>query len=572
MRPTWRAEDGAWETALRGWGVFAEPRINKGTAFSPSERAALGLIGLMPGRVFTLDEQAARSYAQYQEQPSDLLKNVFLTALHDRNEVLFFRLLADHLREMLAIVYTPTVGEAIERYSHEYRRPRGVFLSVDAPELIETSFRALDLGPDDVDLIVATDGEAILGIGDWGIGGIAISIGKLVVYTAAAGIDPHRVVPVILDVGTNRPALLEDPLYLGNRHARVATDVYDGFVEEYVRVATSLFPHALLHWEDFGTANAHRVLDRYRDRILTFNDDIQGTGAVNLAAVLSGVRISGVPLPEQRVVIFGAGSAGIGNADQFRDALGAIGLSAEEAASRIWCVDRHGLLVEGAAGLLDFQTPYARPAAEVAGWEVDPSLGGIGLPEVVRRVRPTILIGTSTQHGAFTEDVIRTMAGGVERPIILPLSNPTRLAEAVPADLVAWTDGRALIATGSPFPPVTYNKVAYVIGQANNALVFPGLGLGGIVARATKITNAMLLAAAHAVAEQVDATALGAPLLPLVDNLRATSLAVATAVARAAAADGVATSDLGDDLEGRVARAMWSPEYRAVRAGAAPGR
>ena len=550
--------------------MFADPRINKGTAFGPSERATLGLVGLMPSRVFTLEEQAVRSYDQYQAQSTDLQKHVFLTALHDRNEVLFYRLLSDHLPEMLPIVYTPTVGEAIERYSHEFRRPRGVFLSVDSPELIETSLRALDLRPDEVDLVLATDGEAILGIGDWGVGGIAISVGKLVVYTAAAGIDPHRVIPVVLDVGTNRQSLLDDTLYLGNRHPRVATEIYDAFIGEYVRVVTRLFPRALVHWEDFGTGNAHRILDRYRHSHLTFNDDVQGTGAMNLAAVLCGGRVSGTSLPEQRIVIFGAGSAGIGNADQLRDAMCASGLSRDEAKARIWCIDRHGLLVDGAEGMLDFQAGFARPAAEVAGWEVDPSLGGIGLAEVVRRVRPTVLIGTSAQRGAFTEEVVRAMAAGVERPIILPLSNPTRLAEAAPADLLAWTDGQALIAAGSPFDPVVYGNVTYVIGQANNALVFPGLGLGVIVAQATRVTDGMFLAAARAVADQVEAGIPGAPLLPQVDDLRGTSLAVAVAVAGAAAADGVATAPLEEDLAAQVARAMWAPQYRPVRPAAEP--
>ena len=326
MHTSWQ-EGGAWYTRLRGRQVFGEPRINKGTGFPPEEREALGLVGLMPYKEFSLDQQAARSYAQYCVEPTALAKNVFLTALHDRNEVLFYRLLTDHLPEMLPIVYTPTIGEAIERYSHQYRRPRGVYLSVDAPELIESSLAATELDRRDVDLIVATDAEAILGIGDWGVGGIAIAEGKLVVYCAAGGIDPNRAIPVILDVGTNRQELLDDPLYLGNAHPRVDRDTYDRFIDAYVTAATRLFPDALLHWEDFGPGNAHRLLDRYRDRILTFNDDIQGTGAVNLAAVLSGVAVSGVPLTDHRVVIFGAGSAGSGIARQLRDAMIGRGLT-----------------------------------------------------------------------------------------------------------------------------------------------------------------------------------------------------------------------------------------------------
>jgi malate dehydrogenase (oxaloacetate-decarboxylating) len=564
MHTSWHGEGGAWYTRLRGRQVFGEPRINKGTGFSPDERGALGLVGLMPYKVFSLEQQAARSYDQYCAQPTDLAKSVFLTALHDRNEVLFYRLLTDHLREMLPIVYTPTIGEAIERYSQQYRRPRGVYLSVDAPELIESSLAATDLDPDEVDLIVATDAEAILGIGDWGVGGIAIAEGKLVVYCAAGGIDPNRAIPVILDVGTNRQELLDDPLYLGNAHPRVDRDTYDRFVDAYVAAATKLFPDALLHWEDFGPSNAHRILDRYRDRILTFNDDIQGTGAVNLAAVLSGVAVSGVPLAEHRVVIFGAGSAGSGIARQLRDALIGSGLSEAEATARHWAVDRPGLLTDDMDDLRSFQRPYARPAAEVADWARDPDVGGISLEEVVRRVAPTILVGTSTRTGAFTESIVRAMAERCERPIILPLSNPTRLAEAVPSDLLRWTDGRALVATGSPFEPVTHDRVTYVIGQANNALVFPGLGLGAVVARASRITDRMIFAAARAVADLVDATTPGASLLPQINDVRETSVAVAVAVARAAA-DGVARAPLDPDLEAQVRRSMWEPTYRPVR-------
>lgn len=563
MRTSWQ-QSGEWHTRLRGRQVFGEPRINKGTGFSPEERQTLGLVGLMPHKGFTLEQQAARSYAQYSAQPTPLAKNVFLTALHDRNEVLFYRLLTDHLREMLPIVYTPTIGEAIERYSHQYRRPRGVYLSVDAPELIESSLAATDLDPDEVDLIVATDAEAILGIGDWGVGGIAIAEGKLVVYCAAGGIDPNRAIPVILDVGTNRQELLDDPLYLGNAHPRVDPETYDRFIDAYVTAATKLFPDALLHWEDFGADNAHRILERYKARILTFNDDIEGTGAVNLAAVLSGVAASGVPLVEHRVVIYGAGSAGTGIAEQLIDAWVGSGLPEAEARSRIWALGRPGLLTDDMDELRSFQRPYARPAAEVAEWARD-SEGRIGLEEVVRRVAPTILVGTSTQAGAFSEAVVRAMAERCERPIILPLSNPTRLAEATPADLLRWTDGRALVATGSPFDPVTHGRVTYVIGQANNALIFPGLGLGAIVARASRITDRMIFAAAEAVAGLVDATTPGASLLPQINDVRETSVAVAAAVASAAAADGVARAALDADLEEQVRRSMWEPVYRPVR-------
>jgi malate dehydrogenase (oxaloacetate-decarboxylating) len=550
-------------TKLRGQALLREPLLNKGTAFSLEERALLGLNGLLPPQVKTLDQQAARAYGQYRRQPDELAKNVYLTALHDRNEVLFYRLLTDHLPEMLPIVYTPTVALAIERYSHQYRRPRGVFLSIDHPELLEESFRNCGLGPKDVDLIVATDGERILGIGDWGVGGIDISIGKLDVYTAASGIDPTRVIPVILDVGTDRRELLDDPQYLGNRHPRVRGEAYDVFIDLYVSTASRLFPDALLHWEDFAAENARRILQRYRDRNRTFNDDMQGTGAVVLAASLGAMRLVGQRLRDQRVVMFGAGTAGIGIADQLRDAMVRDGLPAAEAIRRFWCIGRHGLCTaEMASSLRDFQLPYARPAEGTRGWTTNPG-GGYGLAEVVRQVKPTILIGTSTVAGAFTEAIVREMAAHVERPIILPLTNPTTLSEAVPADLVTWTEGRAVIATGSPFAPVTYAGKTYTIAQANNALIFPGLGLGTIVTRARTVSDGMLAAAAQAVATLTEPAVMGAGILPEVENLRTLSAAVASAVARAAVDEGLAGIRL-TDLEGEIHRAMWQPVYRPV--------
>ena len=561
MGTLWREEDGAWRTTLRGRQVLADPRINKGTAFSDDERHDLGLTGLIPPAHFTLDDQVARVYAQYQRQPDDLARNVTLNALHDRNEVLYYRLLTDHLSEMLPIVYTPTVGRAIQNYSHEYRRPRGIYLSVDRPELVEPSLLAAGLGPDDVDLIVATDAGAILGIGDWGVGGIDIAVGKLAVYTAAGGIDPARTIPVMLDVGTDRQSLLEDPLYIGNRHPRVPAAEYDAFLDGFTRAVGKLFPLALLHWEDLGVANARRVLERYRDERLTFNDDIQGTGAVNLAAVLAATRATRVPLAEHRIVIFGMGTAGAGIADQLTAAMVIEGVPQAEARRQFWAVDRQGLLTRDMTGLSDLQRRYARDPAEVAGWNRD----GIGLAEVIARVHPTVLIGTSARTGAFTEAVIRDMAANTERPVILPMSNPTALSEAVPADLIKWTDGRALVAAGSPYGAVDHGGIHYEIGQANNALVFPGLGLGVIAARARRVTDGMLLAAARAVANLVDISAPGDPLLPRVADLRQTSVAVATAVARAAEAEGVASAALDADLAGQVRTLMWEPRYRPVK-------
>ncbi|ACK91560.1 oxaloacetate-decarboxylating malate dehydrogenase [Bacillus cereus] len=558
------ASNGSLETTLRGVEVLSTPLLNKGVAFTQEEREELGLKGLLPPAVLTLEEQARRAYEQFCSQPDDLLKNVYLTALHDRNEVLFYRILTDHLREMLPIVYTPTVGVAIQRYSHEYRKPRGVYLSINDPSGIEEAFANIGATAENIDLVVVTDGEGILGIGDWGVGGINIAIGKLAVYTAAVGINPSRVLPVILDVGTNREELLDNPFYIGNRHPRITGEAYDEFIDTFVQAVNKQFPKALLHWEDFSSRNARKILDKYRHDICTFNDDIQGTGAVSLAAVLSAVKASGVPLSEHRVVVFGAGTAGIGIADQVRDAMVRVGVSEEESYKRFWCIDRNGLVTDNMEDLLDFQIPYARKEAEVSEWKEN---GVIGLAEVVKHVKPTILIGTSTVAGAFKEEIIKEMASHVERPIILPMSNPTPLAEAKPADLIEWTEGRALVATGSPFEPVTYNGVTYVIGQSNNALIFPGLGLGTIVVRASVMTDGMFAAAAEAVASMVDTSQPGAPILPEVEELRNISEMVAIEVAKVAVAEGVARENLSDnDIKIAVKEAIWEPEYRQIKA------
>ncbi|HDR3655761.1 TPA: oxaloacetate-decarboxylating malate dehydrogenase [Bacillus cereus] len=558
------ASNGALETTLRGAEVLSTPLLNKGVAFTQNEREELGLKGLLPPAVLTLEEQARRAYEQFSSQPDDLLKNVYLTALHDRNEVLFYRILTDHLREMLPIVYTPTVGVAIQRYSHEYRKPRGVYLSINDPSGIEEAFTNIGATAENIDLVVVTDGEGILGIGDWGVGGINIAIGKLAVYTAAVGIDPSRVLPVILDVGTNREELLNNPFYIGNRHPRITGEAYDEFIDTFVQAVNKQFPKALLHWEDFSSRNARKILDKYRHDVCTFNDDIQGTGAVSLAAVLSAVKASGVPLSEHRVVVFGAGTAGIGIADQVRDAMVRVGVSEEESYKRFWCIDRNGLVTDNMEDLLDFQIPYARKEAEVSEWKENDV---IGLAEVVKHVKTTILIGTSTVAGAFKEEIIKEMASHVERPIILPMSNPTPLAEAKPADLIDWTEGRALVATGSPFEPVTYNGVTYVIGQSNNALIFPGLGLGTIVVRASVMTDGMFAAAAEAVASMVDTSQPGAPILPEVEELRNISEMVAIEVAKVAVAEGVARVNLSDnDIKMAVQEAMWKPEYRQIKA------
>ena len=558
--------NGHYETKARGLAVLNSPLLNKGTAFTREERKALGLTGLLPPDLSTLEAQVRSAYLQYQRLLDALSKNVYLTALHDRNEVLFYRLFSEHLREMIPIVNDLTVGMAMEQYHHECRRPRGVYLSIDHAEAIEEAFANFGAGSGDIDLILATDAEQVLGIGDWGVGGIEVSIGKLAIYTAAGGIDPRRVIPVMLDVGTNRERLLKDPMYIGNRHARVRGERYDAFIDAYVKAATKLFPNALLQWEDFAPGNGRRILEKYRDQICTFSDDLQGTGAITLAAAISAARVCGAPLRHHRVVIFGAGTAGVGIADQIRDAMVREGLSQEHATRRFWCVDLPGLLTDDMGDrLCDYQVTYARPAAEVRGWKHDGAESGIELAEVVRRVQPTMLIGASTASGSFTAAIVKQMAAHTQRPIIFPLSNPAPQAEATPADLIAWTDGRALIATGSPFAPVTHKGITYVIGHVNNATLYPGLGLGAVVSGARRISAGMVAAAANAVSSLVTVRQPGASLLPHVDNLRSVAATVAVAVAEAAAAEGLARFEL-DDIVQQVQDAMWQPEYRRIQA------
>ena len=538
--------------------VITDPLTNRGTAFTFEQRRELGLIGRLPSAVETLDEQARRAYTQLRSQSTDMARYIFLDQLYNRNEVLYYRLLVDHLQELLPVVYDPTVGDAIKEWSRDYRRSRAVYLSIDRPEDIRVSFESLGLGAADVDLLVCSDAEEILGIGDWGVNGTDISVGKLAVYTAAAGIHPARAIAINLDCGTDNQQLLDDPAYLGNRHPRVRGERYDAFIAEYLRVASELFPQALLHFEDFGPSNARRILERYRGTYRIFNDDMQGTGAIVTAAVISGMKVTGTSFADQRLVVYGAGTAGTGMADQIHAGMVRDGLSETEARSRIWLIDRGGLVTDDMPDLPDYQQVYARPAADVADWER--GARGIGLLEVVRRVRPTILIGTSTDHGAFTQDVIEALCVGADRPIVLPLSNPTERIEVMPADVIAWSGGRALVAAGIPVEDVEHDGVTYTIGQGNNALLYPGLGLGAVVSGAREITDGMLLAAAEAVASQVDPLPRGAALLPPVRDLRASSAIVAEAVARCAETEGVA-SRTHDDLARAIKDAMWEPVY-----------
>lgn len=541
--------------------ILKNPLANKGTAFTLEERARYGLTGRLPVAVETLEQQAARAYRQYSGYESDIEKYVYLDQLHNRNEVLYYRLLTDHLVEMLPIVYDPTVGEAIKKWSRDYRRSRAVYLDVNHPENVRASFETLGLGPDDVDLLVVSDAEEILGIGDWGVNGTDISVGKLAVYTAAAGIHPDRVIAVNLDVGTDNEQLLNDPAYLGNRHARVRGERYERLIDTYLQVASEMFPRALLHFEDFGPGNARRILVKNRERYRIFNDDMQGTGAIVMAAVISGLKVTKQGFADQRLVVYGAGTAGTGMADQISAAMERDGLSREEARKRVWLIDINGLVTDDMQGLPDYQQEYARPAAEVSSWKRQD--GKIGLLEVVKQVKPSILIGTSTDHGAFTKEVIEALCAGVERPILLPLSNPTERIEVFPSDAIPWSGGKALVATGIPVEPVSYQGTKFHIGQGNNALLYPGLGLGVIVSGARHVTDGMLLAAAQAVAGQVNPQELGASLLPPVDNLRASSATVAVAVAKQAVAEGVATRQ-HDNWVQAVQDAMWQPAYPAA--------
>ncbi len=537
-------------------GVLTTPSTNRGVGFTREQRRQLGLTGRLPSAVLSLDLQAERVWLQLQSMATNLGRYLLLEQLHYRHEVLYFKVLSEHLADLMPVVYTPTVGEAIQRFSDEYRGQRGLYLSIDHPDEIADAFETFGLHPDDVDLIVCTDAEAILGIGDWGVGGIEIAVGKLALYTAGGGINPCRTIAVSLDVGTDNEQLLQDPFYLGNRHARRRGAEYDEFIRQYIETAHRLFPQAMLHFEDFGPANARAILATYAPDYCVFNDDVQGTGAVVMAAVYGGLRVTGIPMRDQKVVVFGAGTAGIGIADQIRDAMVADGASVEQANAQIWPIDKPGLLFDDMDDLRDFQVPYAknRDRLGVAAGE------RTGLVDAIKMASPTILLGSSTVYGAFTRDVIEAMAASTERPLILPLSNPTSRMEAMPADVLAWSGGRALVATGSPVAPVQYNGITYTIGQANNALVFPGIGLGVIVAGAARVTKNMLDAAAKSVARQANPTTTGASLLPDVENLRAVSAAVAEAVYHAAVADGVAAKT-HDSVVQAILDIQWLPHY-----------
>ncbi|WP_163997611.1 NAD-dependent malic enzyme [Pyxidicoccus caerfyrddinensis] len=550
------------ETSLPGLLLTRLPLLNKGTSFTREEREAFGLLGLLPTHVSSLEEQVTRAYANFKSFKTDLEKHVFLRALQDRSEVLFYALLDTHIQEMMPIIYTPTVAQAVEQFSRIYRFPRGLVVN---PENIDRIDSLLEETPfPDVQLIVATDNEGILGIGDQGFGGLAICIGKLSLYTAAAGIDPAVTLPVELDVGTNRQDLLDDPLYLGVRMKRLEGQAYDDFIHRFVTALQRRFPRVLLQWEDFSKQKAFDVLERYQDVLPSLNDDIQGTGAVVLAGLLAASRRSQQPLTQQTFVIHGAGAGGVGVARQIVRGLQLQGLSAQAARERIFLIDSKGLILKDRKGLEPYKRELAQEPSRVAGWKVQGAIPS--LLETVREAKVTVLLGLSGQRGAFGEEVVREVARNTPYPVVFALSNPTANSEAIPSDVYRWTDGRALVATGSPFDDVEFNGALYPVGQGNNAFIFPGLGLGVLTCRAKRVTDGMLTAAALALGEFVDAQRLAqGGLYPRMDRIHTASKQVAIAVIRQAVKEGVCGEQLPEDLEAHLEQRMWKPVFLPIR-------
>lgn len=547
------------ETSLTGKLLLTTPQLNKGTAFSDAERRTFKLLGKLPSRVETLDEQVARAYLQYcAYEGTQLQQNIYLNNLHDRNQVLFYKLVSEHLSKMLPMIYTPIVGTAVKQYSHEFRQPRGIYLSYLDREHMDEVF--MNLSNPKVELIVVTDGESILGIGDQGIGGMDIPVAKLMVYSLCAGLNPSKTLPIFLDVGTNNESLLADSFYLGWRHERIQGAEYNAFIEQFVSIIKKRFPKAFLHWEDFGRENARNILEKYQDELCTFNDDIQGTGVVALSALLAGVKVTQSALKDQRIVVHGAGSAGTGICDQIVEALCRQGLSLEEAHQRFWLVDKQGLLIHDDLQLTDSQKPYARSRKEISEW----SSKVFDLADVVHHVHPTVLIGSSAQGGAFTEAILKDMAKHCKQPIIMPLSNPTEHCEAVPADIIKATRGTALIATGTLFDPVLWNNQLRVIAQCNNALAFPGIGQGLLSSQARRLTKNILWAACEALSEQSPALKdSSAPLLPSLNEAQAVGKKIAKMVAAQVIKENL--SDLSPaeqkNINKIIDKRFWLPQY-----------
>ncbi|EMF0620528.1 NAD-dependent malic enzyme, partial [Enterococcus faecium] len=538
--------------------LLNNPFLNKGTAFTKEERAKYGITGMLPSTVQTLEQQSVQAYGQYLSKQTDLEKRIFLMNLFNTNRTLFYKLMGEHLVEFMPVVYDPVVADSIEQYNEIFLKPQdAAFLSIDEPENIKASLKNAADGRD-IRLIVVTDAEGILGMGDWGVNGVDIAIGKLMVYTAAAGINPAQVLPVSIDAGTNNEELLNNPLYLGNRHARVEGETYYEFIDQFVQSATELFPELLLHWEDFGRGNAAAILEKYEDQITTFNDDIQGTGIVVLAGVLGGLNISGEQLKDQIILTFGAGTAGVGIANILLDEMIRQGVPEEEARQHFYQVDKQGLLFEDTEGLTPGQIPFARKRSEFTNADELTNLEA-----VVKAIHPTIMIGTSTQPGAFTEEIVKEMAAHTPRPIIMPLSNPTKLAEAKAKDLIEWTDGKALVGTGIPAADVEYNGVTYQIGQANNALMYPGLGLGLIASTATRVNAEIISQASRALGGIVDVTKPGAAILPPVAKITEFSQTIAETVAKSVVAQNLNREEI-TDIKEAVESAKWVPEYKSL--------
>ena len=540
---------------MRGHEILNNPFKNKGTAFTQEERQELGLVGLLPPYVQTLEEQAAQTYAHMHQKANDLEKRLFLMEIFNTNRTLFYYLFSQHLEEFNPIVYDPTIADTIENYSELFVDPQyAAYLDINHPENIEATLKNA-AGDRDIRLIVVTDAEGILGIGDWGTNGVDISVGKLMVYTGAAGIDPASVLPLVIDAGTNRQSLLDDPNYLGNRHERVRGDRYYAFIDQFVETAERLFPKLYLHWEDFGRGNAANILNKYKTQIPTFNDDIQGTGIVTLGGVFAAMDIAGEKLTDQVYLCYGGGTAGAGIASRVLREMVVDGLSEEEAYKRFFMIDKQGLLFDDMDDLTPEQRPFAKKRSDFANADKLTDL-----LEVVKTVKPTILVGTSTQPGTFTKEVVEAMCENTERPVIFPLSNPTKLAEATAKDLIEWSNGKAFVATGIPSGDIEYNGVNYVIGQANNALIYPGLGLGMLASEASLLTDEMIGAAAHALSGIVDITKPGAPVLPPFKYVAEVSLKVATAVAKKAQEQGLARA-VEQDMEKAVRDFRWTPKY-----------
>ncbi|EAV9871384.1 NAD-dependent malic enzyme [Listeria monocytogenes] len=546
-------------TLKSGFDYMNNPLLNKGTAFSKEERASYQLDGLLPPIIETIEQQVVRIETQIENLETPLHKHQLLTNLYNENRTLYYYVVTKNVTDYLPIIYTPTIGDAVIQYHKDYTAPdEALFIDAFAPEKLSASIKNYAKNNPNIDMIVITDGEGVLGIGDWGVNGVKIAVGKLAVYTVAAGLAPDRVLPVVIDAGTNNETLLNDPLYLGNKRPRLSESEYDAFIASFVNVMKEVFPKAILHWEDFGRANASRILHNYRDKICTFNDDIQGTGAMVVAAVLATIQVSKIPLSEQKIIIFGAGTAGIGIADQLSAQwMRETGLPFETAKKHFYLVDRNGLVLDNMTDLTTGQKKYAHPSTEWSNVPTDT------LENLMEAVHPTMLIGCSGVTGAFKESIVKKMTQYTERPAILPLSNPTKLAEATASDLIQWTDGKALIVTGSPSKPVEYQHTTYEIGQANNALLYPGLGLGALVTRAKYITDGMLAAASMAVAEQISPNEAGAALLPHVRTLRETSRAVAIAVANQAIKENIHQVELTNVTEA-IEREMWQPIYKGV--------